>query len=514
VEIPVSALEASRERPQPAGSGLAVDVGGQALDPSSQPSLLGVELERTRIAVGERMLNLRHGGGEGGLTRSADEAADAIEEKGQVIRHRVVLSIIDARRSEPHGPQVLSSASLVPTTGRLRAVVVLLALLVGILVLPALARAAGGTLATRLERALSTSGAAPARIGAVVVDLATGEPVYVRNGDVPLAPASNEKLPVTVTALLELGAGFRYTTEVLGRGSLVGGVWRGDIVLRGSGDPTLHTSDLAALAQRVREAGIRRLNGRVLADDSLFDAERGAHGWKAGFLYGECPPLAALTVERAETSEPALAAAEAFERALERTGVRVDGTTGTTVAGADTTPLAEVSSEPLWRIIRRMNHESDNFLAEMLLKEIGVRATGRGTTASGAAVVRRDLASLGVAVGHLRLLDGSGLAYGDRLTPSALVSLLVSVWNTPRLRRPVVASLAVAGVSGTLDDRLRQPPARGTVVGKTGTTRIASSLSGFVGERYAFAILMNGNPLQAWSARASQDRFVELLAAQ
>jgi D-alanyl-D-alanine carboxypeptidase/D-alanyl-D-alanine-endopeptidase (penicillin-binding protein 4) len=459
------------------------------------------------------MLHLRHGRGARGLARSADEAADALEEKGQLIRHRLVPSIIEARRRAPHGPPVLSSASSGPTAARLHAVVVLV-VLVGVLGLPGIARGAGGTLAARLDRALRTSGAAPARSGAVVVDLATGEPVYARNGDLPLAPASNEKLPVTVTALLELGAGFRYTTQVLGRGSLVDGVWRGDIVLRGSGDPTLHRWDLAALAKRVRAAGIRRLDGRVLADDSLFDAERGAHGWKGGFLYAECPPLAALTVERSETPEPALAAAKAFVRALDRAGVRADGTTGTTVARAGTTLLAEVSSEPLWRIIRRMNHESDNFLAEMLLKEIGVHAIGRGTTAAGAAVVRRDVASLGISVSGLKLLDGSGLAYGDRLTASALVSLLASVWNTPNLRRPVVASLAVAGVSGTLDDRLLEPPARGTVVGKTGTTRIASSLSGFIGERYAFAILMNGTPLQAGPARASQDRFVELLAAQ
>jgi serine-type D-Ala-D-Ala carboxypeptidase/endopeptidase (penicillin-binding protein 4) len=317
-----------------------------------------------------------------------------------------------------------------------------------------------------------------------------------------------------VTALLEPGAGFRYTTEVLGRGSLVNGVWHGNLVLRGSGDPTLQPSDLTELAKRVRRGGVRSVMGRVLGDESLYDAVRAPHGWKAQFLYNECPPLSALTVDRAEAGEPALAAAWAFEAALARAGVHATRAAGVGVTGPAATPLAEVRSEPLWRIIRRMNRQSDNFLAEMLLKEIGARAVGRGTTRAGAAVVRRDLAALGVSLTGLRLLDGSGLAYGDRLTASALASLLVRVWNTPRVRRPFVASLAVAGTNGTLDDRLRERPARGTVVAKTGTTRIASSLSGFVGDRYAFAILMNGDPVQPWAARAGQDRFVALLAAQ
>jgi D-alanyl-D-alanine carboxypeptidase/D-alanyl-D-alanine-endopeptidase (penicillin-binding protein 4) len=395
-----------------------------------------------------------------------------------------------------------------------RACVLLFALLIGACGPCGLARAAGGTLAARLDRALTASGVDPSRTGALVVDLASGEPVYARNADTALAPASNEKLTVTVTALLELGAEFRFTTQVVGRGSLVDGVWRGNLVLRGSGDPTLRPSDLAELAKRVRRAGIRSVTGHVLGDESLFDAVRAPHGWKAEFLYNECPPLSALTVDRAETGEPALAAARAFEAALARAGVHATRAAGVGLADPRATPLAEVRSEPLWRIIRRMNRQSDNFLAEMLLKEIGVTAIGRGTTRAGAAVVRRDLAALGVSLTGLRLLDGSGLAYGDRLTASALASLLVTAWNTARLRRPFVASLAVAGTNGTLDDRLREPPARGTVVAKTGTTRIASSLSGFIGDRYAFAIIMNGDPVQPWAARAGQDRFVELLATQ
>ena len=73
-------------------------------------------------------------------------------------------------------------------------------------------------------------------------------------------------------------------------------------------------------------------------------------------------------------------------------------------------------------------------------------------------------------------------------------------------------NLAVAGVSGTLERRLNLRPTRGRVIAKTGTTSVACALAGFVGKRYAFAILQNGSPLPYWTARTAQDRFVTVLA--
>jgi serine-type D-Ala-D-Ala carboxypeptidase/endopeptidase (penicillin-binding protein 4) len=70
----------------------------------------------------------------------------------------------------------------------------------------------------------------------------------------------------------------------------------------------------------------------------------------------------------------------------------------------------------------------------------------------------------------------------------------------------------VAGVSGTLSDRMRRPPARGNVVAKTGTTSLASALSGFVRRRYIFSVLQNGSPVSPYWARRAQDRFATVLA--
>ena len=182
------------------------------------------------------------------------------------------------------------------------------------------------------------------------------------------------------------------------------------------------------------------------------------------------------------------------------------------IAGESAAELARVPSLPLRRLVRWMNTESDNFFAEMLLKVLGARELGQGTTAAGAKVVRRELAERQVPLGGVRIVDGSGLSRGDRLTARALAALLVSALADQRIAGPFVASLAVAGRTGTLEDRMERGPARGRVRAKTGTTLVASALAGYAGRGYVFAVLMNGSPIPSWLARRAQDRFATILA--
>ena len=163
-------------------------------------------------------------------------------------------------------------------------------------------------------------------------------------------------------------------------------------------------------------------------------------------------------------------------------------------------------------MLRLVNGESDNFAAEMLLKELGATVAPRGSTAAGARVVRATLTAAGVPLAGVRIADGSGLSRFDRSTAFALAAILRAGATDPAIRDAFVASLAVAGVSGTLEKRLDARPTRGRVIGKTGTTNRASALAGFVRRRYVFAILHNGSPVPYWTARAAQDRFVTTLA--
>ena len=402
--------------------------------------------------------------------------------------------------------------------GRVRAAA---AVLVAASVAPAAAgaapRAQGAPLALRLEQALHAPHVSPAASGAAVVDLATGRAVFLHNPSLPLLPASNEKLAVTYAALTALGPAFRIETDVLGEGRRVGPLWKGDVVLKGYGDPTLSPADLASLARQVRADGITAVAGRVVGDETWFDARRTSPGWKAAFYIGESPPLSALIVDRGlvgswTSRNPALTAAQLFRKALARAGVHVARGAVLGAAAADAVPLAAVDSPTLASIVDFMDHESDNFTAEMLLKELGAVQANRGTTAAGAGVVAGLLTQAHVPMAGVRIVDGSGLSLLDRMTAQALVSLLEVMWNDPGVRPELLASLPVAGESGTLADRMRRTAARGVVRAKTGTTDNASALSGFVGDRYAFSVLENGWPVSYAWARVAQDRFATVLA--
>ena len=373
------------------------------------------------------------------------------------------------------------------------------------------------SLATRLSATLRVPGVSLSQTGVVAVDLRTGRTIFALHAARSLVPASNQKLPLTYAALVALGPSFRIPTEVRGEGRLEGHIWRGSLVLKGYGDPTLSTKDLRTLARRLHALGIRRVTGSVVGDESYFDQRRTVPGWKLSFYLHESPALSALPVDRCKTRtglarRPALVAAQRFRRALLGAGVRVHG--GVKAVRAGGRPLASVVSRPLSRMLHVMDRDSDNFRAEQLLKVLGAVIAGQGTSKAGAAVVRRVLDEQGIPLAGVRIADGSGLSSLDRITPRALGAILLAAWRDPALRPYFVGALAVAGLDGTLEHRLRTPPARGTIRAKTGTTNLASALSGFVRNRFAFVVIQNGQPVSSWAAHAAQDRFVRLLAAQ
>jgi D-alanyl-D-alanine carboxypeptidase/D-alanyl-D-alanine-endopeptidase (penicillin-binding protein 4) len=162
------------------------------------------------------------------------------------------------------------------------------------------------------------------------------------------------------------------------------------------------------------------------------------------------------------------------------------------------------------RLAALTNKPSDNFFAEMLLKGLGLQATGRGTTARGARVATGFARGLGSGA---RLVDGSGLSYSNRSSPFRVARLLTALMARDEFD-DFRASLSVAGRDGTLAPRMRRGPARGRCRGKTGTLTAVSALSGYCqarsGDTYAFSILMNG--VSIGGARRLQDRMAQAMA--
>jgi serine-type D-Ala-D-Ala carboxypeptidase/endopeptidase (penicillin-binding protein 4) len=342
-----------------------------------------------------------------------------------------------------------------------------------------------------------------------VYDVTARRPLFSLRAHIRRPPASVEKLYTATAALTRMGADARLGTVVLGAGKLAPeGVWEGDIYLRGGGDPTFgssgfihaHYGGLGAsvstlAAQLVRTDGIHRITGRVYGDESYFDSLRGepSSGYAPDFFLEGV--LSGLAFNRGESGAedgphaPAAYAAHELLMALKRRGVSIAGHSGAAIAPAQATTLAEVQSPTLARLLGLMLPPSDNFFAETLLKDLGARYGGAGTTSAGAAVVSQTISSLlGL---DPRLVDGSGLSRADKTSPYEVVSLLVQLAPTA-IGQVLRGDLAVAGRTGTLSERMRRTPAAGRCEGKTGTLEGASNLAGYCdsanGHTLAFAI--------------------------
>ncbi len=361
-------------------------------------------------------------------------------------------------------------------------------------------------LAAQMARAGSAS-------GAYVENLTTGERLYALRAATPRIPASNEKLWTALAALHELGPTATLRTTALATEPLtLNGVLDGDLYLRGTGDPTLTTARLEALAQDLRDAGLSRVTGRVVGDESAFDTRRGppSEGYRPSI---DIAPLGALMVNRGFEQgryqrNPPRFAATTLARQLRDAGVRVSpkGRAGTTPPGA--LSLAARESPSVTLLVRAMNVPSDNYIAEMLLKAIGRSDRRPGTTARGAAIAERVAEEQAGA--QPNLVDGSGLSRSDRSSPRDLVRLLDAVVEDPAF----YGSLAIMGRTGTLEDRLERSYASVRCRGKTGTLHDVSALSGYCrtrgGDIVAFAILMNY--VSPYGARDLQDRMVSAIA--
>jgi serine-type D-Ala-D-Ala carboxypeptidase/endopeptidase (penicillin-binding protein 4) len=325
--------------------------------------------------------------------------------------------------------------------------------------------------------------------GAEVSSLRDGDVLYARNAHKGFIPASNTKLITSATVLEMLGAGYRFHTTIYAAEETgISGVIDGDLVLKGDADPGLTTEYLAKAAAELRKAGIRRINGRVLATGPIGSGD------------------VSVTAERT---------AEILYQRLGEAGVLVNGSFGAAKAVPEgALKLVGHESRPLQETVRLMNKPSDNAIADGLMRSLIIRVGAQRQKPL--EFVTQFWQQRGLDTTGVRFYDGSGLSRGNRVTPAFLIGLLRYMRDDSANADAFRASLPIAGCDGTLARRMRETCAANNVRAKTGFLTGVCTLSGYVdtrdGEPLAFSFLFNNFDCDANCFRRLQDQLCVRLA--
>jgi D-alanyl-D-alanine carboxypeptidase/D-alanyl-D-alanine-endopeptidase (penicillin-binding protein 4) len=455
---------------------------------------------------------------------------------------------------------------------------------------------------------------ASSQLAVKVASLDTGRVVYEENADKWMQPASNLKLYTMAAALDRFGPEYHFVTSVYAPARPdASGTVRGDLTVYGRGDPSYATRfngdasgdyyrAIDELAARISSAGVRRVEGDLVGDESYFEGGPLAPGWEwddlqwwygaevsaltvndnsvdlsvkpgarvgdpAIISVGPSTPLVtvldrtttaargtrrALGVHRplgqnvlevggsiplddpgytasVAISRPAMMFATMLRTSLERRGVVFTGRTRTidAQARADGSPLqvsalveiATRQSPPLSVIAAQTMKPSQNLYTELLLRALG-KAAGtdprQSSEEAGIKAVKDFLRAAGADDSKLIMRDGSGLSRGNLVTAETTLRLLVHM-NRHRYGMAFRDSLPVAGVDGTLRNRMKGTPAMNNVRAKTGTLSSATSLSGYLfsasGERLVFSLMINNPPRDLSPTARFTDAVALLLAS-
>ena len=448
--------------------------------------------------------------------------------------------------------------------------------------------------------------------GVKIVSLDSGKTVFEQNPQKLFSPASNSKLYTVALALDRLGADYRIKTSLYAKGEPNrAGTLKGDLIVYGRGDPTinarLHGGDiykaLEPLVFALTNAGVKRIDGDLVGDESYFHGPPFGSGWmwddleyyygaeisaltindntlqtlvKPGarvgapcqltllpatawltfsnrtetvekgatrkiqlyhplcqnliYVTGQMPIDAAGSTNEVTMHNPAGLFVSFFKQALARQGIKVSGKVRTMnwldrqVEPIDCDKLVElgsVESLPLRDIAREVQKPSQNLYTDLLLAHVGERfrpadsRAGETSEDLGIRELNKFLAEAGLKRGEVIFEEGSGLSRDNLTTPNATVTLL-QFMNRHKCAQAYLEALPIAGVDGTLRNRMKGTPAAGNVRAKTGTLHWANSLSGHVttaaGEHLLFSLMVN-RYYESRPARGDLDTIGVLLAS-
>ena len=379
--------------------------------------------------------------------------------------------------------------------------------------------------------ALAAAAADPnlGRLGGRITDALTGKELWQVADDMPLTPASTNKVLTAAAALLTLDHQARISTRVVAGTQNA----QGPVVLVGAGDATLSAAPpgvdtwykgaarISDLVEQIHRSGVTPT--AVQVDTSAFSGPTMAQGWDpADVDNGDIAPIESAmidagriqpsTVNSRRSRTPALDAGRELAKAL---GLDANAVT-IAAAPSGARQLAVVQSAPLVQRLSQMMNASDNVMAECIAREVAAAINRPRSFAGAADAVTNRLSTAHVDTAGATLLDSSGLSVDDRLTAKTLDGVVQAAAgpDQPPLRA-LLDLLPIAAGSGTLADRFvdastSQGPA-GWLRAKTGSLTAINALAGVLTDRsgrvLTFAFLSNAagpngrNAMDALAAR-------------
>jgi D-alanyl-D-alanine carboxypeptidase/D-alanyl-D-alanine-endopeptidase (penicillin-binding protein 4) len=374
---------------------------------------------------------------------------------------------------------------------------------------------------------------APYYAGISVWDLTADSFLWGYNSQKVMRPASTQKVLTAISALSIIGAQHEIKTRTYYTGSIAeDGTLSGDLYVVGDFDPMYSHADLKELARAIRDAGIKRVSGKIYGDASMKNADLYGNGWCWDDVPSKYQPYhCALMVERGReypnfgtysksaSFHPAAHFVYALGHELKNLGI-----TGVSAAivpyGTTDYPgggtLCHTKTRTIEQVLQRMLKNSDNYHAEAVFYQLANAAKSKNCSwKDGAQQVESVIRKAGASTVSLEVADGSGVSLYNYVTPDIEVALLRYAYKNPSIYQPFYAALPIAGVDGTLDERMKTGNAYRNVHAKTGTVEGVSALAGYVtasnGHLLAFSIIVNGT-LTSKVARDYQDRICQELA--
>ncbi len=352
-------------------------------------------------------------------------------------------------------------------------------------------------------------------IGVYFIDADSGAVIFAKDEHFLLVPASLAKIVTTTTAWEILGPDFRYTTTVYVPYGSISPALRGNIVIKGNGDPSISIDVLKEnLTKFVRE-GVKEITGDIIVDNSFFSRELWNPTWEWDY---KNPAIDALILkENTNSFDPKDVNSVAInfglnvKKVLEGLGVKVKGGYKVGKLTADYREFIVIKSAPLKNLISVANKYSSNSYAEQIHRTLGLRVYGTGSVSNSQKVVTNYLKTLFGEYYHFRLYDGCGLSASNLATSYMITQLIAYAYQNYGGLDGFISTLAVSGKEGTMEKRLGDIK----LFAKTGTIQNVSNIAGLFltksGKKVAFTIMVNNFVVPTYLVTSFHDELIRYI---